>query len=429
MLALLILAACNSPAAPSSPPAPPSPTAAPPTLVVATATPSPLPPTEPPPSPSPTTAPPTPTTPPTPTALPQPPPLSPPAAIALEPFLDLAAEITYLTHAGDGSGRLFVVEKKGRVRIIDEEGILLDPPFLDIAEVVDASSSEQGLLSIAFPPDFTASGEFYVNYTARASDGGTVIARYRVADGDPNRADPGTAQVVLAFDQPAPNHNGGQIQFGPDGYLYVGTGDGGAAADPWDNAENLNVFLGKMLRLDVRGQSTYAIPPDNPWAGRPVWAYGLRNPWRFSFDRLSGDLYIADVGQGDWEEVNFTPAGTAGGLHFGWDTMEGRHCFEPRQGCETAGKVMPVVEYGHDLGCSITGGYVYRGQRFPALNGVYLFGDYCSGLIWGLWREGGAWQERMLLASDANIASFGEDERGEIYVLDLDGQIYRLLAR
>lgn len=386
-----------------------------------------MPPTATPLPPSPTVAPPTPT------ASPPSAPTSPPDAITLEPFLDLGAAITYLTHAGDGSGRLFVVEKTGRVRIIDEEGVLLETPFLDISEVVDASSSEQGLLSIAFPPDFSDSGEFYVDYTARASEGGTVIARYRVSDDDPNRADPASAQVILAFDQPAPNHNGGQIQFGPDGYLYIGAGDGGAAADPWDNAESMNVFLGKMLRLDVGGRPTYAIPPDNPWADQPgsetIWAYGLRNPWRFSFDRLTGDLYIADVGQGDWEEVNYIAAGAAGGLHFGWDTMEGRHCFEPRQGCETAGKTMPVAEYGHDQGCSITGGYVYRGQRIPALNGVYLFGDYCSGLIWGLWRdEEGEWQSQQLLASSVNIASFGEDEQGELYVLDLGGQIYWFAA-
>jgi len=391
-----------------------------------------VPPTATPLPPSPTVAPPTPT------ASPTSSPTSPPDAITLEPFLDLAASITYLTHAGDGSGRLFVVEKTGRVRIIDEEGVLLETPFLDISEVVDASSWEQGLLSIVFPPDFSDSGEFYVNYTARASEGGTVIARYRVSEADPNRADPASAQVILAFDQPAPNHNGGQIQFGPDGYLYIGTGDGGAAADPWDNAENMNVFLGKMLRLDVRGQTTYAIPPDNPWAGQPgsetVWAYGLRNPWRFSFDRLTGDLYIADVGQDSWEEVNYIAAGAAGGMHFGWDTMEGRHCFEPSQGCETAGKTVPVAEYGHDQGCSITGGYVYRGQRFPTLDGVYLYGDYCTGLIWGMRQNGdeyiadGEWQSLLLLDSDANIASFGEDEQGELYVLDLGGQIYRLAA-
>ncbi len=353
--------------------------------------------------------------------------------VALEPFLTLPNRITYLTNAGDGSQRLFVVEKVGRVRIV-EAGEMLEAPFLDISDLVDASSSEKGLLSIAFPPDYGQTGEFYVNYTARASDGGTVIARYQVSASDPNRADPASAQIVLAFAQPAPNHNGGQIQFGPDGYLYIGTGDGGAAGDPWDNAENLQSVLGKMLRLDVRGQQTYAIPPDNPFAGQPgsepIWAYGLRNPWRFSFDRLTGDLYIGDVGQGSWEEVDFVAAGSAGGIHFGWDTMEGRHCFEPSQDCETAGKVMPVAEYSHSQGCSITGGYVYRGQRFPALNGVYLYGDYCSGLIWGLWQDAdGEWQSRMLLESGANIASFGEDEAGELYMLDLSGVVYRLAAR
>lgn len=438
LFALLILTSCTSQATLPSPTATAEPTTTtPPTLAAATMTPKPLPPS---PTPSPTAPPPTPTPPP-PTSTLAPTPTAPAAlpiapetvSVQLEPFLTLPNRITYLTNAGDGSQRLFVVEKAGRVRIVDA-GALLETPFLDISDLVDDSSSEQGLLSIAFPPDYGQTGEFYVNYTARASDGGTVIARYRVSADDPNRADPASAQIVLAFAQPAPNHNGGQMQFGPDGYLYIGTGDGGAAGDPWDNAENLQSVLGKMLRLDVRGQEDYAIPPDNPFAGQAgsetIWAYGLRNPWRFSFDRLTGDLYIGDVGQGSWEEVNFVAAGAAGGIHFGWDTMEGRHCFEPSQSCETAGKVMPVAEYSHSQGCSITGGYVYRGQRLPALNGVYLYGDYCSGLIWGLWQDAdGEWQSRLLLETGANIASFGEDEAGELYVLDLSGAVYRLAAR
>lgn len=338
-----------------------------------------------------------------------------------------------MTHAGDGSGRLFLVEKAGRIHIV-AEGRIRPTPFLDIRDRVDAEASERGLLSVAFPPDYAATGVFYVNYTARGG-GDTVVARYRLS-ADPDRADPASEQVILRIAQPAANHNGGQLQFGPDGYLYVGMGDGGAAGDPWDNAENLQVLLGKLLRLDVRPRNepgfTYAIPPDNPFVGRgagEIWAYGLRNPWRFSFDRLTGDLYIADVGQNRWEEVNVVPAGSLGGQHFGWDTLEGSHCFEPPRDCDPTGKVLPVAEYGHDLGCSITGGYVYRGERYPNLRGMYLFGDFCSGLIWGLFRNHeDAWETRQLLASRVNIASFGEDEAGELYVLDLGGEVYRVVG-
>lgn len=365
-----------------------------------------------------------------PPATPPPPPPFPPR-IALQPLLTLPDPITYLTHAGDGSGRLFVVEKQGRVRIIAGEA-LLPTPFLDISGLVLARGSEQGLLSIAFAPDYPSSGQFYVNYTARAGDGATVIARYRVS-ADPNQADPATAEVLLQFDQPAPNHNGGQLQFGPDGFLYIGTGDGGSADDPWDNAENLAVWLGKMLRIDVSRPGGYAIPADNPFLARAgalpeLWAYGLRNPWRFSFDRLTGDLYIADVGQNRFEEVNFQPAHSTGGEHYGWDTTEGLSCFEPRAGCNTAGISLPFFAYGHDQGCSVTGGYVYRGARYPDLAGVYLFGDFCSSRIWGARAQAGVWQSAALLDSGVNIASFGEDEAGELYVLDLNGSIYRLLA-
>lgn len=392
------------------------------------------------PLPSPTTAasstpaPPSPT-PPLPTATPSPTASAVPSAtsIRLEPFVTAPAPITYLTHAGDGSGRLFLVEKAGRIHLI-ADGRLRPTPFLDIRDRVDAEASERGLLSVAFPPDYAASGVFYVNYTARGG-GDTVVARYRLT-ADPDRADPTSEQVILRIPQPAANHNGGQLQFGPDGYLYVGMGDGGAAGDPWDNAENLQVLLGKMLRLDVQPRRdpgfTYAIPPDNPFVDRgagEIWAYGLRNPWRFSFDRLTGDLYIADVGQNRWEEVHVVPAGSLGGQHFGWDTLEGSHCFEPPRDCDPTGKVLPVAEYGHDLGCSITGGYVYRGGRYPALWGMYLFGDFCSGLIWGLYQdEQGLWQTRQLLAARVNIASFGEDEAGELYVLDLGGEVYRVVG-
>lgn len=364
-------------------------------------------------------------------ALPTPTPFPFPPRIALDSLLALPDPITYLTHAGDGSGRLFVVEKAGRVRII-AGGALLPAPFLDISDQVLARGSEQGLLSIAFPLDYPASGKFYVNYTARGGDGATVIARYRVS-ADPNRADPASGEVILQFDQPESNHNGGQLQFGPDGFLYIGTGDGGSANDPWDNAENLGVWLGKMLRIDVGGAEGYAIPAQNPFLGRAgarpeLWAYGLRNPWRFSFDRLTGDLYIADVGQNRYEEVNMQPAHSPGGEHYGWDTTEGLSCFEPSAGCNFAGISLPFFAYPHDEGCSVTGGYVYRGTRYPALAGVYLFGDFCSGRIWGAQPQGGVWEVAALLDSRVNIASFGEDEAGELYVLDLNGSIFRLLA-
>lgn len=355
-----------------------------------------------------------------------------PPSISLESFASVPGQITYLTHAADNSGRIFLVEKAGRVRIITT-GRVQEQPFLDITALVDSGASERGLLSLAFDPDYAANGEFYVNYTAGAADGASTIARYRVS-ADPDRADPDSGQVILTIAQPAANHNGGQIQFGPDGYLYIGTGDGGRADDPWDNAENLSVLLGKMLRIAVRGQETYAVPADNPFVGRSdarpeIWAYGLRNPWRFSFDRATGDLFIADVGQNQWEEINVQGADSGGGEHYGWDTMEARHCFEPGQGCDTTGKVLPVVEYPHSQGCSVTGGYVYRGQAYPALAGTYFYADFCTGTIWGLHPNGaGTWQSAFLLSSGVSIASFGEDEAGELYVLDLGGEVFRLVA-
>ena len=260
-----------------------------------------------------------------------------PPSISLEPFVSVPSQITYLTHAGDGSGRIFLVEKPGRVRII-KEGRVQENPFLDITDLVESGGSEQGLLSITFDPDYEKNNEFYVNYTSRAGGGDTTIARYRVS-ADPNAADSSSGQVLLTIDQPAGNHNGGQLQFGPDDYLYIGMGDGGRADDPWDNAENMGVLLGKMLRIAVQGQETYAVPHDNPFIEQndvraEIWAYGLRNPWRFSFDRGTGDLYIADVGQNKWEEIDYQPAQSTGGEHYGWDTTEGTYCFEPADGCD-----------------------------------------------------------------------------------------------
>jgi glucose/arabinose dehydrogenase len=306
-------------------------------------------------------------------------------------------------------------------------------PFLDITDRVGSNRSEQGLLSLAFPPDHAVSGFFYVNYTDRRGD--TVIARYRLSGGDPNQADAGGEQRVLQLDQPAANHNGGQLQFGPDGYLYIGTGDGGQGGDPWGNAQNPNVLLGKMLRIDVAGTDTYAVPGDNPFVSRPearpeIWAIGLRNPWRFSFDRASGALYIADVGQNLFEEIHVQPATSPGGENYGWDTMEATQCFEPLTGCDAGGLELPVAEYDHSQGCSITGGYVYRGARYPELAGVYVFGDFCSGKIWGLRQEeSGEWNLALLLDTEIAISSFGEDAAGETYVIGhRDGTIHRLTA-
>jgi len=324
-----------------------------------------------------------------------------------------------LQHATDGSGRLFIIEKTGRIRIF-QNGQLVETPFLDIDERVGSSGNEQGLLGLAFHPDFVENGFFYVNYTD--NNGDTVIARYHVTD-DPNVADPNSEVALLHVDQPFRNHNGGVLAFGPDGYLYAGLGDGGSAGDPNGNAQSLDTFLGKILRLDVDSGDSYAIPPDNPF-GNEIWAYGLRNPWRFSFDQANGDLFIGDVGQNAWEEIDYVAAGTSGGLNFGWDYFEGTHSYEgtPPQDAQF---VSPVAEYSHSEGCSVTGGYVYRGSM-PEWNGIYLYGDYCSGTVWGLIRSDGGWQNQFLFGAPGSITSFGQDEAGEIYMLIDSGQVLRL---
>ena len=321
----------------------------------------------------------------------------------------------------DGSGRLFVIEKTGRIRIL-ENGQLFETPFLDITDRVGSSGNEQGLLGLAFHPQYSDNGRFFVNYTD--VNGDTVIARFQVTD-DPNTADPASEVKLLGVDQPNANHNGGGLAFGPDGYLYAGLGDGGSQGDPNENAENTGVLLGKILRLDVDSADPYAVPADNPF-GSEVWAYGLRNPWRFSFDKGTGDLYIGDVGGSQWEEIDFLPAGSAGGANFGWDHREGAHEFE---GGGPAGMIDPVAEYSHpEGGCSVTGGYVYRGS-LPEWNGIYLYGDYCTGMIWGLLNTNGAWQTQLLFDVDITITSFGQDEAGEIYLVSDNGGIFRLVAR
>ena len=378
---------------------------------------------------------------PSPAALPETPRLEQ-ISLRLEPVASGLDRPVFVTHAGDGSGRLFIVEKSGTIRIF-EHGQLVSRPFLDIRSRVLSQGSEQGLLGIAFAPDFGGTGAFFVNYTDLS--GNTVISRFRVT-GDAGVADPASEFKVLGIDQPAANHNGGMLAFGPDGYLYIGTGDGGGANDRFGNGQNPQTLLGKMLRLDVISDPAkpYVVPPDNPWVSADwngqdvrdeIWAVGLRNPWRYSFDRKTGDLWIADVGQNRYEEINRVPAGSGGklpgGLNFGWPIMEGTHCFPEDATCRRDGLTAPVGDYQHGAdGCSITGGYVYRGQAIAGLAGAYLYGDYCSGRIWALTEgENGAWVSRLLLDTGLAISSFGEDETGELYVADLSGGVvYRIAA-
>ena len=336
---------------------------------------------------------------------------------------------------GDRS-RLFVVEQPGRIRVV-RSGVRLARPFLDIRSQV-SFGGERGLLSMAFPPDYAATGRFYVYYTAR--NGALTLAEFRRSTAD--RANPGSARVLLAIPHPRGNHNGGQLQFGPDGHLWIGTGDGGGTGDPDLNGQNLGALLGKILRIDPRptGGAQYGIPTDNPFVGRAgarpeIWAYGLRNPWRFSFDRETGDLVIGDVGQGAWEEIDFAPApGRGRGANYGWGCWEGRHVFERNSGAAQCSPppshVPPVHEYSHDTrGCSITGGYVVRDPTVPALDGRYVYGDYCRSPLWSL-RLGSpaAQDDRRLGLSVAGLTSFGEDACGHVYVISGDGPVFRLQA-
>lgn len=358
-----------------------------------------------------------------------------PATFAIQ-LEEVAAGFTapvYVTGPDDGTGRLFVVERPGVIRIIDD-GAVVPEPFLDISGIVESGSSEQGLLSVAFPPDFGQSGEFYVYYTARSDEGvgDNTIARHRVLADDPDRADPASGEVLLRLTDFRVNHNGGQLQFGPDGFLYAGFGDGGGGGDPEGNAQNPETIFGSLIRIDAEtSEGPYGIPGDNPFAasdgGAPeVWAWGLRNPWRFSFDRATGDLFIGDVGQGAMEEVNWLPAGSPGGANFGWNILEGSTCFRS-ESCETSGMTMPVAEYPHDFGCSVVGGYVYRGEREPALAGVYLFADFCSGLVWGMVPgDAGNWVVSEPTPTDVRITSFGEDASGELYLTAISGEVFRV---
>jgi glucose/arabinose dehydrogenase len=332
-----------------------------------------------------------------------------------------------MTNAADGSGRIFIVEQNGRIRVL-QNGEVLRIPYLDIRDRVGRNANEQGLLGLAFHPRYEENGYFYVNYTD--INGDTVIARFTVSGDDPQRAAPNSELRLLQVKQPYGNHNGGAVVFGPDGYLYLGLGDGGSRDDPHGNGQSTVSHLGSILRIDVNEGDFYAIPQDNPFiagGGLPeIWAYGLRNPWRITFDRQTGDLYIGDVGQNTWEEINVLTNGSSPGANFGWNYREGSHSFRGSPSADLE-LIDPVAEYDHSQGCSVTGGYVYRGVKMPEWYGIYLYGDFCSGHVWGLLRlADGSWQNALLFTTDAMITSFGEDESGEVYMLSRSGEVYRL---
>jgi len=340
-----------------------------------------------------------------------------------------------VTHAGDGSGRLFAVEQTGFIWVI-QDGQLSAEPFLDVSsllsdDVFRGGYTERGLLGLAFHPDYETNGLFFIDYTD--VNGNTVVARYSVSADDPNIADPASAVTILTQQQPYENHNGGHLAFGPDGYLYIGFGDGGSQGDPQGNGQNLNTWLSKILRIDVNAEP-YSVPDSNPFVGQTdakpeIWAYGLRNPWRFTFDRETGDLYISDVGGDNVEEVNFQPAASAGGENYGWNIWEGNQRYSQAQ--PNGEVVPPVATYTHADGCSISGGYIYRGEQLPEVQGTYFFGDYCNGRIWTLQQDdAGEWVTNLSTWPPGQfvISSFGEDEAGELYLVDYKGGIYRLEA-
>jgi len=355
----------------------------------------------------------------------------PPSAVAVH-LEEIASGLDFpvlVTAAPGDTSRLFVVEKGGKVRII-RNGVLLPTPFIDLSGRV-TTRSEQGLLGMAFHP---TDGRVVLSFTVAGSTGGGTsrIATFTTGT-NPDVLDPATEQVVIEVDQPYGNHNGGHVTFGPDGYLYAGYGDGGSGGDPQGHGQNRDDLLGSLLRLDLDHGLPYTVPASNPFVGQPnmrgeLWNWGLRNPWRFSFDRATGDLYIADVGQNEWEEVDVQPAASTGGENYGWAIMEGDHCYKGIT-CNKTGLVMPVIEYGHGDGCSITGGFVYRGEAIPDLQGTYFYGDYCSGWVRSfVYRNGSATDAMSWPALDTKqqITSFGEDARGELYVVLAGGTIYRI---
>lgn len=353
-----------------------------------------------------------------------------PEPVALEPVVSGLAFPLYLT-APTGDPRLFVVEKGGRIRIV-QEGALLPLPFLDLSAQVSAGG-EQGLLGLAFDPQYATTGRFVVHYTDLAGD--NRVSAFRVSQ-DPNIADPLSEVAILGVDQPFPNHNGGQVLFGADGTLYVTLGDGGSSNDPGGRGQSLADLLGSILRIQPLDGGGYAIPPDNPFVDVPearpeIWSYGLRNPWRMDLDPATGDLYVADVGQGRWEEVSVSVAGAGAGrgANFGWSIMEGPECVGTSS-CDQTGLELPVVWYDHDRGCSITGGFVYRGAAIPALQGHYFYSDYCAGFVRSFRLEGGVAVEQYewpTLAPGTGVPGFGRDAAGELYILGTDGTVYRIV--
>ncbi len=338
--------------------------------------------------------------------------------------------ITNIVAPDDGSGRLFVTDQVGVIRVV-RDGKVVATSALDIKAKVGSTGTEQGLLGLAFPPGFATKQRAYVYFTDTA--GTSRVYRIRVNASDPDSFDPASMQLLLSIPQPYANHNGGQLAFGPDGYLYLGFGDGGGAGDPGNRAQDLGVLLGKILRIDVEttpSSPAYGIPPGNPFAGRAgarpeIWEYGLRNPWRFSFDPATGDLWIGDVGQDKWEEIDHVAAGTPAGQDFGWPLYEGNHLYNAT--AKSAGFVWPVAEYPHPTGDSVTGGSVYRGSAFPAEQGLYVFGDYVSGKIWTLARAGSGWTMRLVATTNWGISTFGVDGSGELWAADRNaGTIHRL---
>jgi glucose/arabinose dehydrogenase len=337
----------------------------------------------------------------------------------------------YLTAPPGDLHRLFIVEKTGTIRVV-KDGALLPTPFLNLSGQV-SGGSEQGLLGLAFPSDYATTGRFVVHYTDPA--GNTRLSIFQ-ASTDPDIADGASEQVILTASQPFSNHNGGQIAFGPDGFLYLGLGDGGGANDPGGRGQDLTELLGSILRLDVQSGTSYTVPPDNPFVGqanaRPeVWSYGLRNPWRFSFDRMTEDLYIADVGQDHFEEIDVAPtsSGRGKGVNYGWKIMEGPQCLQGDQ-CDQTGLTLPVFSYSHSQGCSISGGYVYRGPAIPALQGLYFFGDYCRGWVRSIRYADGAAGELTdwpTLRPGGSVTSFGEDGAGELYVVVAEGGVFKVV--
>jgi glucose/arabinose dehydrogenase len=363
-----------------------------------------------------------------------------PASIALDQRVGGLSRPVFITDAGDGTDRFFIVEQAGRIKIWVPGAGVRSKPFLNIAGEVNSGAFERGLLGLAFHPGYETNRKLYVYFTR--GDGDIVIREYRARKANPNRVNKDTGRLVLRVEHSAQNnHNGGMLLFGPnDGYLYLGTGDGGSSDDPHNRGQRKDTLLGKMLRIDVDGRTgnkPYGIPSSNPFVGvsglNEIWQYGLRNPWRFSFDSVSDDLFIGDVGQRDWEEIDRATdsgSGPGGGINWGWDVLEGTHCHEPSSGCNTSGKTMPISEYGHTTSngrCSVTGGYVYRGAAIPALQGQYVFADYCTGEIFSIPPFGGFVAPQLLLNTSATISSFGERSNGELFVVDHGGRIHQIV--